>query len=124
MSNDDFGDRTQQPTDRRRKETRARGEVARSADLVCALVLLSTTSALWWIGPALGNELASLMRSGLTSVPPMTADSQMVAAQLFQIASRLSFVLLPILLVTVGAAALSNLVQSGFLWIQIGRAHV
>lgn len=117
MSTDDFGDRTQRPTDRRRREARARAEVARSTDLVCALVLLATTTALWWIGPSLANELASLMRSSLTTVPSLTTDSQMIAAQLLQIATKLSVVVLPILLVGVGAAAIANLLQTGFLWV-------
>lgn len=116
MSTEDTGDRTQKPTERRRREARARGQVARSADLVTGLVLLAAAATLWWFGPTLGNELAGLMRAGLSSAPT-SLDGQTVAANIWQIASRLAIVVLPILLAIAGAATAANLVQTGFLWV-------
>ena len=116
MSTDDFGERTQRPTERRRREARARGDVARSADLVTALVLLSAAATLWWLGPALGTELAGMMRTGLSTAPTVSLDHGIVTTQLFHVAARLSAVALPILLVIVAAAVVSNLLQPGFMW--------
>ncbi len=117
MSTDDFGERTQRPTERRRREARARGDVARSADLVTALVLLSAAAALWWLGPALGTELAGMMRSRLSTGPTASLDQGIVTTQFFHVAARLSAVALPILSVIVAAAVVSNLLQTGFLWV-------
>ncbi|MBS0203012.1 MAG: EscU/YscU/HrcU family type III secretion system export apparatus switch protein [Planctomycetes bacterium] len=117
MSTDDQGDRTQQPTERRRREARARGDVARSSDLVSALILLSASAGLWWLGPALGTELITLLRIGLSAAPTSMPDPDSVATQFLQITIRLSLVLTPILLVIVIAATLANLVQTGFLWV-------
>ena len=113
---DDFGDRTQKPTERRRREARARGEVARSADLVAASVLLVTLAALWWLGPQLVEVLARIMRDGLSSVPrtPVTAES--VALTMSLLATRLAVAVAPLLLIALAAAALGSLVQTGFLW--------
>ena len=113
---DDFGDRTQKPTERRRREARAHGEVARSADLVAASVLLVTTAALWWLGPQLTDVLARTMRDGLSSVPrsPVTAES--VAQTMTLLATRLAAGVVPLLLIALAAAALGSLVQTGFLW--------
>lgn len=116
MSTDDMGERTQRPTERRRREARARGEVARSSDLVTALVLLSATIGLWWLGPGLGSELAGMMRSGITS-PPTFIDQQMVVENSVHVAKRLGIVLLPILFLIVSVAAAASLVQTGFLWV-------
>jgi len=113
---DDFGDRTQKPTERRRREVRARGEVARSADLVAASVLLVTLAALWWLGPQLAEVLARTMRDGLSSAPrsPLTAET--VAQAMTLLATRLALGVVPLLLIAVAAAALGSLVQTGFLW--------
>lgn len=116
MSTDEIGERTQRPTERRRREARARGEVARSSDLVTALVLLSATLGLWWLGPALGSELAGMMRSAITS-PSTSIDQQIAVENSAHVAKRLGVVLLPILLLIASVAAAASLVQTGFLWI-------
>jgi len=129
MSNAEFGERTERPTERRRREARARGEVARSSELVSALVLLSAGGGLWWLGPTLELELASLMRSGLSASPVRSIDVTFFTGQIWQIAGRLSYVALPILLCLTIAAAAANLIQSGFLWVptalvpQLGRLN-
>lgn len=116
MSMDDMGERTQRPTERRRREARARGEVARSSDLVTALTLLFATLGLWWFGPELGSELAGMMRSAITS-PPTSIDQQIVVENSILVAKRLGVVLLPILCLIVTVAAAANLLQTGFLWV-------
>lgn len=130
MSTDDSGDRTQKPTERRRREARARGEVARSSDLVSALILLSASVGLWWLGPRLGTELAAMMRAALTTSNPTAFDQHVVSENLLNLAMRTGLVAAPILLLIAGAAAASNLVQTGFLWVpnaimpQLGRMDV
>jgi flagellar biosynthetic protein FlhB len=116
-STDDFGERTQRPTERRRREARARGDVARSVDLVAALVLLAAAASVWWLGPSLGTELAGMMRAALLTAPTEELTEQTAALQLFRVATRLSAVALPILLVIAAAAVVSNLLQTGFLWV-------
>jgi flagellar biosynthesis protein FlhB len=112
----DFGDRTQKPTERRRREARARGEVARSADLVPASVLLLTLAALWWLGPQLTDVLARTLRDALSSTPKSPVTVESVAQSMTLLAARLAVGVLPLLLITVAAAALGSLVQTGFLW--------
>ncbi len=117
MFTDDPSDRTQPPTERRRREARARGEVARSADLVAALVLLGAMAGLWWQGPVLADKLARLVREGLSAAPPhdVTIDG---AVHLFAaVAHRVMLATAPILLVVVAAAAVANLMQTGWLWV-------
>jgi len=117
MSTDEYGERTQRPTERRRREARARGEVPRSGILVAAMVLLAATVGVWQLGPPLIQELAGLLRVSLSAPPPESFDEHIVAARLTAVVQRIGFRLLPVALVVVGAAALSNLVQTGFLWV-------
>ncbi len=113
---DDFGDRTQKPTERRRREARARGEVARSADLVAASVLLATMAALWWLGPQLADVLARAMRDGLMSASRLPVTAESVAQTTTLLATRLAVGVVPLLLIALAAAAVGSLVQTGFLW--------
>lgn len=122
MSSEDFGDRTQRPTERRRREARARGEVARSADLVSSLLLLTSAAGLWWLGPAMQAHFASLMASALATPPPSSLNALEVTERLTDIALQLSMTALPILLLIVFSAAISNLLQTGFLWVPFAVA--
>lgn len=114
---DESGDRTERPTERRRREARARGDVARSSDLVVAIVLLAAGIAFGWLAPRLNAEFAGMLRSSLTSVPAAVPDAQSAAMYVRQIMSRVAMPVLAMLLAIVGAAATANLIQSGFLWI-------
>ncbi len=116
MSAADFGERTQPPTERRRREARARGAVARSADLVAAFVLLAAMAALWWLGPGVAQHLAGTMRSGLSSASALPLTAEVAADMLTLLALRLALAAGPLLLIAVGAAALGSLIQTGFLW--------
>ena len=60
------GARTEQPTPRRLREARRRGQVARSPELSGACALLAGLAALAATGPAAAGELAGLVRGGLS----------------------------------------------------------
>jgi flagellar biosynthesis protein FlhB len=117
MSSDETGERTQPPTERRRREARARGEVARSADLVAALVLLSAMVTLWWLGPSLGTEITGMMREGLSATPRATLTEQAASAIFARLAIRVAGASLPMLLLVMTVAVAANLIQTGFLWV-------
>src|SRR5206468_11383286 len=54
---EDLGDKTEAPTQRRREEAREEGNVARSADLTAAALLLGALVLLNWYG---GNILSAM----------------------------------------------------------------
>ncbi len=112
----DFGDRTHPPTDRRRRESRARGEVARSADLVAACVLLTTMAALWWLGPGVAQHLAGTVRGGVSSASSLPLTPESATRVMTLLVLKLAVAAGPLLLIATSAAALGSLVQTGFLW--------
>jgi len=113
----ELGDRTQKPTERRRREARARGEVARSADLVAACMLLAATTSLWWLGADIGKLLAVMVGKGLSTVPQNTLTAQTATESLTGMVLPLAQGLAPVFLIPVAAAVIGSLVQTGFLFV-------
>src|ERR1700679_1084011 len=60
MSTDEFGERTEQPTERRRTEAREQGNVARSRDLTAAGLMLGAAIVFSMLMVPLCQSLAGL----------------------------------------------------------------
>src|ERR1700712_2805863 len=58
---EDFGDKTEAPTPRRRQEAREQGNVARSADLSSAVLMLGMLMMLKWYGDGIVRALRTIM---------------------------------------------------------------
>ncbi|GJQ25627.1 MAG: flagellar biosynthesis protein FlhB [Phycisphaerae bacterium] len=112
---DDRQDRTEAPTPRRRFEAREKGQVARSADLTSALLLLGGLVSLKLFGPRLMTALMDFMSAQLTMHDPATAARLDMPVLLAAIGMTLLVAVGPIMLGLVVVAALSNLVQVGIL---------
>ena len=110
---DDFGDKTEAPTPRRREEAREQGNIARSPDLTSAVLLLAVLVLLDWYGPGLVGALRSYMAEMLSpeSLRQFGSDSAMaeVMLALRLVARALAPVLIGILIV----AILVNVLQVG-----------
>ena len=117
MFDDDLGDRTLPPTERRRREARQQGDVARSPQLTSALVLFAVSCLFLWLTPASISPLVTLVRRGLTSPPAIhltigsTTDLLLGAIRVF------ATILWPFGLILVLSGLVANLTQVGWLWI-------
>lgn len=112
---DDKQDRTEAPTPRRRFEAREKGQVARSADLTSALLLLGGLVSLKLFGPRLMIALMDFLSAQLTMHDPATAARLDMPVLLAAIGMTLLVAVGPIMLGLVVVAALSNLLQVGIL---------
>ncbi len=112
---EDLGEKTEEPTQKKLRDSREEGKVARSADLTSAIVLAGGSLAVWFgFGPmfnVLGLALEQVLAEpGLRNTSPGTwADSVEVGALAAMIG------LLPIMLVIWGVCVLANVLQVGFL---------
>jgi flagellar biosynthetic protein FlhB len=116
MADDDAGgqERTEQPSARRREEARARGQVARSADLGGAVLLLGALGMYAMAGPALLADFLGAFRAGFTSLPPRDLDAA-AAVGLFRRAVVTWFpILAPFVLVPAACAIAAQLLQTRF----------
>ena len=106
---DDYGDKTEAPTLRRRQEARGDGRIARSADLTAALILLAGLLLLQTTGPRLAMSLkalvASLLSQNLTDLSPAALLGPM---------KDVGSAMLPILIGLFVAAIVCQLLQVGF----------
>jgi flagellar biosynthetic protein FlhB len=109
-------DRTEQPTIRRRRDARSRGQVARSRDLTWAVLLLAVAASLRWFGADVATDLAGELRSSLSSQPTMRIDAADVSQRAWQVAMMLSRSLLPLFAVALVTSVAINIVQVGFVY--------
>jgi flagellar biosynthesis protein FlhB len=105
------GARTEEPTPRRLREARRRGEVARSADLGAAAALAGGLAALAVVGPDLLRDVARELRSRLALAAGGAADPAAAVAAAGALLLRLA---LPVGGAAAAAAAAAGAWQAGF----------
>ena len=113
---DDDAARTERPTEKRRRDARARGLVARSAELVLSARMLATWAVLAWWAAAFVTSSAELLRASLNRSshdllqPESAVDlvRRLAAWSLTQVGTPL--------LITSGAVLLAHFLQVGWLW--------
>lgn len=113
MAEDD-GDKTEAPTPRRRQEAREEGNIARSADLTSAVILLGVLVLLKWYGPAMMGAMRSLMRQMLSAGSLSDFAGGGMTVSLMQAVWLSSKALAPVLIGVVVVAVVVNLMQVGF----------
>jgi len=110
---DEFGEKTEPPTPRRRSEARGQGQVAKSQDLNAAVLLLVSLIALALFGPKLWQTLVQVVRRGLGSDGSPSLDAALVAgAESFVESAK---AVAPIFLLIVLAAFVVLYAQVGWL---------
>lgn len=112
MAQDDAGEKTEQPTPRRRAEAREEGQVARSQDLTSALALLAGLILLKLLGPQMLGRMLSLTR-GLGAEPDVTVRGLVTWLRTTGVAT--AEMLAPFLFFLVVLTAAGTIAQSGLL---------
>jgi len=115
MPADEFGERTEQPTPRRREEARERGNVARSADLTAAGHMLAAAAALFLLGHAVVRSLAELMGHYLGQPGWLRFGRAELLREFWRLGQWSVSAVLPLLIFLMAAALMINVVQVGFL---------
>jgi type III secretion protein U len=113
------GSRTEQPTAKRLREARRRGDVAQSRELTGAAALAGGLLALAATGGSAARELASLLRSQLATAASEFADPAAVLHAGLLAVGRLS---LPPAAAALAAAALAGALQTGFAFAPVALA--
>jgi flagellar biosynthetic protein FlhB len=110
---EDFQDKTEQPTPKRREQAREKGEVAMSKDLSGALVLLTGlfTLSLW--GPVLGRKVMEMLRLWLGHLRPGLVDPNQMSALFTRFGVTLGGFMAPIFVSLCVVAIAGTYVQVG-----------
>ncbi len=116
MADERYEERTEPASPRRREEARERGQVARSADLSSAVILLAAVLALNLLGRRLAGGLFASTASVLAGLGTVGGDP---ASLLHEYAGAFGAVFmgfLPFVAIVLVAALGANLLQVGFLF--------
>jgi flagellar biosynthetic protein FlhB len=108
-------ERTEAPTPRRRQEARERGQVARSAELNSALLLLGACGALAFGGAVMGQTLLSTFRDGLQLGGGTDLSLEAVRGRLLAAAWTVARAIAPVVLTGLTVGVLANVLQVGVL---------
>jgi len=73
-------EKTEQPTDKRLRDARRKGQVAKSQDLTSALLLVTASGVLTLAGTQIGSHLSAAMRDGLINATTSKSDFDQTAA--------------------------------------------
>jgi flagellar biosynthetic protein FlhB len=116
MAEDDYQDKTEQPTPKRRAEAREKGRVPRSRDLSAAMVLLAGLGVLAAWGATLGVQSAAWLRGWLGDIRPGQVSPGNLTVMVVKSALMFGQALAPIWLCLIGTAVLSNYLQGGWVF--------
>ncbi|MDE1164291.1 MAG: flagellar biosynthesis protein FlhB [Pseudomonas sp.] len=109
-------DKTEDPTDKRRRESREKGEVARSKELNTFIVMLAGTGGLLAYGGHLAETLLELMRMNFSLTREVITDEKQMGVFLLISGKMAIMAVQPILLVLVIAALVGPISLGGWLF--------
>ncbi len=109
------GDKKHVATDRKRKQARSQGRVAKSQDLTSAFLLLAAIGAISYFGGKTASILAAGMESAFSATTFATYTSQDAAQQLMRVSGQVVLATAPLLLLMFAGAIAVNVSQVGLL---------
>jgi flagellar biosynthetic protein FlhB len=111
------GEKTEQPTHRRRSDARRRGTLIRSNELKSAVTILVAVAALKYFGPGMKESMAERFTTAFSDLPGAALTVESTPALLGSWGLWGCSLLLPMLLVLVGTGlAVTFLIQGGFVF--------
>jgi flagellar biosynthetic protein FlhB len=113
---DSDAEKTEEPTAKRQRDARERGQVARSRELGTAAVMITGSAVLLGGGGTFAGGMAGLMRDGLRLDPSMLSDAGAMGHQLGAAAVRAILILLPLFGAVIAAAVLAPLALGGWVF--------
>jgi flagellar biosynthesis protein FlhB len=108
--------RTEQPTSRKLRKAREKGQVARSKEVPAAVVLLGGLLTLSFFGQTIVHSLEYEMKHLLRFQVPSEITIPYLTELANSVGSRIAIVLLPILVVAVICSIAANMMQGGLVF--------
>ncbi len=110
------GEKTEDPTPRRRRKARREGQVFQSKELTQALLLVMLFAILWFTVPAMGRNLQLSLAEALTWKPDGDWSVSRVHAMIFGRLGQALVYLAPLLMGTLVVGAGAGVLQTGFVF--------
>ena len=116
MSQDSGQDRTEEPTEKRLREAREKGDVPRSRELANLAVLGMTALAMLAMASSIGRAAQGWLRGALTFEPGLLGNPDQLAGHFARLLAGLMVPFLPVLGVALLACLVSPAVMGGLRW--------
>ncbi len=116
MADEQFQEKSEKATPRRKEKAREEGKVCRSMELNSAVMLCLGAVTLYLIGPMLGNQLKDLMTHIFSQAPLMNTTNESIMIFFSQRVINFFILMAPIFAVLMVVAYSINLLQVGFLF--------
>lgn len=113
---DDFGDKTEDPTPRKRQEAREQGKVARSRDIATAVLIIASMVLLKNFGPGVVGALRALVDDMLGPASMADASASSVLTSTSRALIGVGMSLAPLLIGMILAVVAVDLAQVGFVF--------
>jgi flagellar biosynthesis protein FlhB len=107
------GDKTEKPTEKRLRDARRKGQVAKSQDLTSSLLFIASIAVLAFAGKLMGSQLSVIMHDGIMHAATFKGELDRSSALLTLVAGvrSMSGVLAPLLIVLFLVALSANYLQ-------------
>ena len=106
--------RTEEPTEKKLREAREKGQVARTQELPQAAVVIAGMLTLLVLGSWIYESFTGIMKYYISNFSGLYATQAQMKKEFLRIVAEMSRILLPFFVVLILAALLSNMVQVGF----------
>jgi flagellar biosynthetic protein FlhB len=113
MADEDLSNKTEEPTPRRREKAREEGQVARSAEVTAAAVLLTGVIAMSQWGGTTARDLREAMRRSLMQLGRADLTPAQVGQALYDAGAVIAGATVPVIVAMMLAGVVSNLAQVG-----------
>ena len=110
---EEYGERTEAPTPRRRQEAREQGQVARSQDLTGAVLIVGAILLLNAFGRDLVAALRTLLGDSLSLRNDHTASAGVALAEALRSLAHVALALAPLLIGVILLVVMANILQVG-----------
>lgn len=109
-------EKTEKATPKKQKESRDKGQVAKSSDVNTAFILLFVFLSFFFIGPYMVQQMFTVAEYTFTDYLLVNLSEENIRSILWEYIYQMAVILAPMMLVTILAAIFSNYLQVGFLF--------
>ena len=111
------GEKTEKATDKKRQDSRKKGQVLKSQDVTSAIVLLTVFLFLFFASGLMRDRFFTFFQESFTKYIPLKEfDAENVILIYIEVLLEMAFILLPIMAIAMVAAIAANLLQFGLLF--------
>ncbi len=114
--NENGAEKSEDPTEKRKQDSRKKGEIARSRELNTLAVVLAGTGGLLMFGGALGQRLMQVMQKNFSIPRELLMEERYMAISLLQSAQMAGDALIPLFFLLLVAAIVGPVALGGWLF--------